>query len=81
MENLNNLQFEKFEKFPIWKIRKIKMDEKFQNCQFLGLNFDFSNQTETFKFVNFLIWTIPKISNCKIPKKNQKNFNLDNSKN
>ena len=89
LENSNNLQLEKSQKFPTWKIRKnlssaeCGMDEQFQNCKFfsqiLVLQID-----KIYKFVNFLIWTIIKISNKKSSKylfstrKVPKIFNLKN---
>ena len=52
------------------RIAEYRMDEQFQNCQFLESNFNFSNWKKISKFLNFLIWTIPNTSNLE----NSKNF-------
>ena len=53
-----------------------RMDEQFQNCQFLEQNFDFLNWR---KSRNFLIFQFGQFQKLEIWK-NRKIFNLENSK-
>ena len=51
-----------------------RMDEQFQNFQFLEPNLDFPNWKKISKFLNFQNWTIAKTSNLK----NSKNLQFGN---
>ena len=73
LENSKNVQFIKFEKFVIWKIKKNLQCGKFEKfvsnrrtipkLPILITKLWFSKLKKISRFLNFSIWTIPKISN------------------